>query len=113
HPFGRRSDVHGHGVGRHAQTVPTIPSAGAAARVTIPPVPATPYDEIGRTYARTRREDPRVAATIHACLGDGATVLNVGAGTGSYEPPDRFVLAVEPSTEMLRQRPEHCAPVVR
>jgi SAM-dependent methyltransferase len=78
-----------------------------------PPVPATPYDEIGRTYARTRREDPRVAATIHACLGDGRTALNVGAGTGSYEPVDRFVVAVEPSNEMLRQRPAHRAPVVR
>jgi SAM-dependent methyltransferase len=81
--------------------------------VTIPTVPATPYDEIGRTYARTRREDPRVAATIHACLGDGRAVLNVGAGPGSYEPTDRFVVAVEPSKEMLRQRPAHRAPVVR
>jgi SAM-dependent methyltransferase len=76
-------------------------------------VPATPYDEIGRTYSRTRREDPRVAASLHACLGDGHSVLNVGAGTGSYEPADRFVVAVEPSTEMLRQRPRHRAPVVR
>jgi Methyltransferase domain len=76
-------------------------------------VPATPYDEIGRTYARTRREDPHVAATIRACLGDGHAVLNVGAGTGSYEPADRFVVAVEPSNEMLRQRPTHRAPVVR
>lgn len=76
-------------------------------------MPATPYDEIGRTYARTRREDPRVAVTIHACLGDGHAVLNVGAGTGSYEPADRFVVAVEPSNEMLRQRPAHRAPVVQ
>jgi SAM-dependent methyltransferase len=78
-----------------------------------PRVPETPYDEIGRTYTATRREDPRVAATIHGCLGDGRTLLNVGAGTGSYEPTDRFVVAVEPSTEMLRQRPRDRAPVVR
>jgi SAM-dependent methyltransferase len=76
-------------------------------------VPATPYDRIGRTYAQTRREDPRIAATIRACLGDGHAVLNVGAGTGSYEPADRFVVAVEPSNEMLRQRPQDRAPVVR
>lgn len=62
------------------------------------------YDEIGRTYAVTRREDPRIAAAVHACLGVGQTVVNVGAGTGSYEPQDREVVAVEPSVQMLRQR---------
>lgn len=71
------------------------------------------YDEIGRTYARTRREDPRIAADIHACLGTGATVLNVGAGSGNYEPPARTVVAVEPSPRMIDQRPPHRAPVVR
>jgi hypothetical protein len=51
----------------------------------------------GRTYARHRRSDPRIAARVHAALGEARTVLNVGAGTGSYEPADRWVLAVEPS----------------
>jgi hypothetical protein len=62
------------------------------------------YEEHGRTYARHRRADPRIAARIHAALGDARTVLNVGAGTGSYEPRDRQVLAVEPSATM-RARP--------
>lgn len=53
----------------------------------------TRYDTIGRGYARTRREDPRLRERIHAALGDAATVANVGAGTGSYEPSDRHVIA--------------------
>ncbi len=59
------------------------------------------YDAIGRGYARLRREDPRVRARIVAALGDARTVVNVGAGAGSYEPDDRHVLAVEPSDVML------------
>jgi hypothetical protein len=55
------------------------------------------YERIGRVYAQTRREDRRLAARIHAALGDAGTVVNVGAGTGSYEPRDRYVVAVEPS----------------
>ncbi|MCX5376643.1 class I SAM-dependent methyltransferase [Streptomyces sp. NBC_00091] len=64
----------------------------------------TTYDSIGTTYSHTRRPDPRIAAQIHAALGDAATVINVGAGTGSYEPP-QTVLAVEPSSVMIAQRP--------
>lgn len=71
------------------------------------------YDRIGTSYARTRREDPRIAARIHAALGDGRRVVNVGAGTGSYEPTDRVVVAVEPSPAMAAQRPTTRAPVVR
>jgi SAM-dependent methyltransferase len=71
------------------------------------------YDDIGRTYTSTRREDPRIASAIHECLGAGRSVLNVGAGTGSYEPPDRFVVAVEPSAQMVHQRPRDRAPVLR
>ncbi len=71
------------------------------------------YDRIGDTYATTRRPDPRVAARIHSALGDAQRVLNVGAGAGSYEPTDRQVVAVEPSTVMLAQRPAHAAPAVR
>lgn len=74
------------------------------------------YDSIGRGYASLRRPDPRIAAAIHAALGDAATVVNVGAGTGSYEPAGRTVLAVEPSAVMIRQRrpvAEGGAPCVR
>jgi SAM-dependent methyltransferase len=76
-------------------------------------VPAPRYDNIGRSYARTRREDPRIADAVHACLGPGHSVLNVGAGTGNYEPSDRFVVAVEPSSAMLRQRGADRAPAIR
>ncbi|HET6168024.1 MAG TPA: MerR family transcriptional regulator [Marmoricola sp.] len=68
------------------------------------------YERIGGDYPATRRTDPRIAADIWAALGDARTVLNVGAGTGSYEPPDREVTAVEPSAVMRAQRPEGSAP---
>ena len=71
------------------------------------------YDRIGRSYSRTRRADPRIAAQILDGLGDARTVVNVGAGTGSYEPTDREVVAVEPSAEMLRQRQPDAPPAVR
>lgn len=70
------------------------------------------YDTIGTTYTVTRRTDPRIAAQIWAALGDARTVVNVGAGTGSYEPTDREVLAVEPSAVMRAQRPSTAAPCV-
>ncbi|WP_405948461.1 class I SAM-dependent methyltransferase [Streptomyces prunicolor] len=69
------------------------------------------YDTLGTTYARTRRPDTRIAARIHTALGDATDVINVGAGTGSYEPA-RTVLAVEPSRIMLAQRPRGAAPAV-
>jgi SAM-dependent methyltransferase len=68
------------------------------------------YDAIGATYTVTRRTEPRIAARIGAALGDARTVLNVGAGTGSYEPPDRAVVAVEPSALMRAQRLPDAAP---
>ncbi len=68
------------------------------------------YDTIGTSYTVTRRTEPRIAERIWAALGDARTVLNVGAGTGSYEPRDRNVLAVEPSTLMRAQRPPDAAP---
>ncbi len=68
------------------------------------------YDTIGATYTVTRRTEPRIAARIWGALGDARTVLNVGAGTGSYEPPDRYVLAVEPSALMRSQRLPDAAP---
>ena len=70
------------------------------------------YDTIGATYTVTRRTEPRIAARIWAALGPARTVLNVGAGTGSYEPPDRHVLAVEPSALMRSQRSADAAPCV-
>jgi SAM-dependent methyltransferase len=71
------------------------------------------YDRIGRGYARTRREDPTFRARIDAALGGARTVVNVGAGTGSYEPRDRHVVAIEPSDVMAAQRPPELAPAIR
>ncbi len=71
------------------------------------------YDTIGYGYARTRREDARFRALIGAALGDARTVVNVGAGTGLYEPRDRHVIAIEPSDVMAAQRPPDCAPAIR
>jgi SAM-dependent methyltransferase len=71
------------------------------------------YDGIGRVYARHRRPDPRIAAQIERALGGARTVVDVGAGTGSYEPDDRLVVAVEPSPVMAGQRAAGAAPVVR
>jgi len=70
------------------------------------------YDRIGRSYVATRAEDSRIAAAIHAELADARTVLNVGAGSGSYEPRDRAVTAVEPSAVMRAQRPPGAAPCI-
>jgi SAM-dependent methyltransferase len=71
------------------------------------------YDTIGRGYALSRKPDPRIAGQILDALGAAATVVNVGVGTGSYEPRNLAVTAVEPSIEMIRQRPRDAAPVVR
>ncbi len=71
------------------------------------------YDSIGRGYAALRRPDPRIASAIDAALGDAVSVVNIGAGAGSYEPSDRSVLAVEPSELMIRQRPAWAAPCLR
>ena len=70
------------------------------------------YDTIGAAYTVTRRTEPRIAGQVWAALGDAQTVLNVGAGTGSYEPPGRDVTAVEPSAVMRAQRPAGTAPCV-
>lgn len=75
--------------------------------------PSPVYDRIGIGYAAMRRPDPRIARAIAAALGNARSVVNVGAGSGSYEPDDRRVVAVEPSLEMIRQRRRDAAPVVR
>ncbi len=71
------------------------------------------YDRIGVGYRQVRRPDPRIAVRIEAALGDARSVLNVGAGTGSYEPAEREVTALEPSRVMIEQRPEGAAAVVQ
>jgi SAM-dependent methyltransferase len=74
---------------------------------------AATYDRIGRTYSSTRGPDPRIAARITEALGDARSVVNVGAGAGSYEPADRRVAAVEPSWTMIEQRASGLAPCVQ
>lgn len=71
------------------------------------------YDELGSGYALARKPDLRLAQRIREALGDAQSVLNVGAGTGSYEPRGLRVTAVEPSAEMIAQRPHGAAPAVQ
>ncbi|GJL81144.1 MAG: hypothetical protein DHS20C01_07780 [marine bacterium B5-7] len=71
------------------------------------------YDTIGLNYADLRKPDTRIAWKIQDALGTAQTVLNVGAGAGSYEPTDRQVTAVEPSAEMIQQRPSSNATVIQ
>lgn len=71
------------------------------------------YDRIGVNYAELRKPDPRIAEIIDRALGPAETVLNVGAGTGSYEPNGRRLIAVEPSLEMIRQRRPDAAPAIQ
>ena len=70
------------------------------------------YDTLGRTYSSTRQADPRIAAMINAVLSDAATIVNIGAGTGSYEPPQTLI-AIEPSQVMIDQRRPESAPAIR
>jgi SAM-dependent methyltransferase len=76
-------------------------------------MPAALYDHIGGTYTSTRHPDPRIAAAIVRALDDARTVVNVGAGAGAYEPTDRPLVAVEPSSNMIRQRAVGTAPVIQ
>ena len=71
------------------------------------------YDTIGIQYAELRKPDPRIAKIIESALGSARTILNVGAGTGSYEPSDRSVVAIEPSLEMIRKRGPAAAPAIQ
>ncbi len=71
------------------------------------------YDIIGQRYSGRRRPDPRISQLIKTALADAKTVVNVGAGTGSYEPADCAVIAVEPSRVMIAQRPSGAAPVIQ
>jgi SAM-dependent methyltransferase len=76
-------------------------------------MPEILYDDIGRTYSKTRRADPRIAARILDALGNSRSVVNVGAGAGSYEPADRSLVSVEPSRHMIEQRRPGAAPVIQ
>jgi SAM-dependent methyltransferase len=70
------------------------------------------YESAGGGYGQRRRTDPRIESLVHSALRSAWTVLNVGAGTGSYEPDERHVVAVEPSASMRSQRPSHRAPAI-
>lgn len=72
----------------------------------------TVYNKIGMDYAQKRQSDPRLAALIHAQIPGLNSVLNVGAGAGSYEPENKNLIALEPSWRMIGQRPEGAAPCV-
>jgi SAM-dependent methyltransferase len=76
-------------------------------------VSAPAYDRIGVSYSDVRRADPRIETAISEALGDARSVLNIGAGAGSYEPADREVTAVEPSPVMIAQRPADAAPAIQ
>ena len=71
------------------------------------------FNRIGSSYSKTRQTDPRIGNHIMKALGDSLSVVNIGAGSGSYEPKDRLVIAVEPSAAMIRQRPLGSAPIVQ
>jgi SAM-dependent methyltransferase len=73
----------------------------------------TPYDTIGIDYSKLRKPDHRIAGLIEGALGPAQAILNVGAGAGSYEPSGRKITAIEPSLEMIRQRPASAATVVQ
>jgi SAM-dependent methyltransferase len=74
---------------------------------------AARYDDIGVLYSRHRRADPRIADLVTAAIGNAQSIVDVGAGTGSYEPQGRDVVAVEPSEVMVRQRSRQSGPIVR
>ncbi len=63
------------------------------------------YERIGAGYAQSRQADPRVERQLHDAIGDATSVINIGAGSGNYEPTDRTTIAIEPSPTMLAQRP--------
>ena len=74
---------------------------------------STLYDTIGKQYADYRRPDPRIARAIQSEIGDCTSVVNIGAGSGSYEPIDREIVAIEPSRVMIAQRPTGLCPYIQ
>ncbi|MFT5287649.1 MAG: SAM-dependent methyltransferase [Planctomycetota bacterium] len=106
--FGRNAKVivprRGSDIGAQAWLTETVRALAASMQI---------YDSIGTGYKELRREDPRIAAALRSALGAATSVVNVGAGAGSYEPRDRAVVAVEPSATMIGQRAFDAFPVVR
>ena len=101
----------------HATREREIDETAGPSRATIRNVRAHPagdvdYERRGTGYASVRKADPRIAAVVHAALGNARTVINVGAGAGSYEPTDREVAAIEPSATMRAQRPPTLPPAI-
>ncbi len=93
-----------------AQAVRAQTGSAVASRVVPTPAQASSdYDQIGRSYVTTRRPDPRIASALRCALGDVTAVVNIGAGSGAYEPADLDVVAVEPSRVMIDQRPAGAA----
>src|SRR5689334_5749730 len=90
-----------------------LSSVASSADVREGRVMAAKYDTIGVNYSELRRPDSRIARIIETALGSARTVLNVGAGTGSYEPRGRLVTAVEPSGEMIRKRSPAAAEAIQ
>jgi SAM-dependent methyltransferase len=70
------------------------------------------YERLGQTYQQARRPDPRIDRLLVAAIGDAHSVISVGAGTGSYEPADRYVVAVAPAAAMRARRPATAAPCI-
>src|SRR6476619_692109 len=89
-----------------------LPVFGLESPLKLQPL-APAYDRMGLDYSEVRRADPRFEAAIWDALGDARSVLNVGAGAGSYEPRDREVVAIEPSPVMIAQRPPAAAPAIQ
>src|SRR4030042_3754149 len=97
-------------VRRHRDFVRRI---GEVERAEVTNMSATRYDDIGVLYSRYRRGDPRTADLVASAIGHAQSIVDVGAGTGSYEPENRKVVAVEPSEVMIRQRSAESGPIVR
>jgi SAM-dependent methyltransferase len=76
-------------------------------------MPETLYDRLGQTYTSTRCPDPRIAAAISAAIADADSIVNIGAGAGAYEPVGKRLVGIEPSSQMIRQRPRSASPVVQ
>jgi SAM-dependent methyltransferase len=87
-----------------AQSCRIAARPGSVAPIAMPDWDDTDYSTMAADYAAVRRPDPRIGAQLAAALGDARTVINVGAGTGSYEPIDRTVVAAEPAAEMRARR---------
>jgi hypothetical protein len=121
HPGGRTSRRMGSGSDQFRGESSRSGGGGSRSRVKDGPknirqyalVSGDVYDAIGAGYRTVRRPDPRIAAQIRRAMGDARTLVNVGAGSGSYEPDDLPTVAVEPSRVMISHRGAHSAPAIQ